>query len=652
VAGDVKDAASQSVLSPPFGALVARIAWWIALVLVCARLGFLLMHQPLAGFANQFDMIRSTDCLSLAPVGTHVPGSATMDAPIPRYRRHETDESGCLPSTEVGISTLALVADVVGDAMGIGSKDSLPLRMVAAVKVILLLLALAWVDRGMRLHAGMRTLHAWIAALVLVDPFNSLYFAGFYTEFAALLTAYLAVMLPLLWFLRARPPSSFYILIWGLVLGALAFSRFQHAVLPLFILVWLLWLAYRQGWRLLRLTLWPCAVLVAVLAVQLNLQSTRTAIGDANRWDSFFGAALPAAESPVDFVESLHLPTRCAQLVHSTWYLRRGRDAKAECPEAFSLSRVRWFTELAMHPQSLGEFVGRGVMLSGQWRPSYLGELAGQSYGRLPPGIFGLGASVADLVSRLPFVALCLFWASPILLAVLLVLRRFARNRARPRSDEITHAQERAVSLWLWPMLAMIVGLSWAASLVGDGYSELARHLHLAANASVVAALLLLVELLRALVRARSVRAIWSGEAAILVLGVVIAIFINHLLHGYMRLGFGVLDLPADESGHGQIALSGWAMDPRGVQAIDVVTDDGLRKALSLAPHLALPGIFGSGVGATGVSFSGEITVRKTASVAIRIEVTPFVGARTVIDRRWYRRVPPHAEWPYTEARP
>ncbi|MCB1613940.1 MAG: hypothetical protein KDI60_19605, partial [Xanthomonadales bacterium] len=56
---------------------IQRLLWWLALLLLCARLGFVLTHQPLAGFANQFDMLRNTGCLGLQPLVDAAPGAAT-----------------------------------------------------------------------------------------------------------------------------------------------------------------------------------------------------------------------------------------------------------------------------------------------------------------------------------------------------------------------------------------------------------------------------------------------------------------------------------------------------------------------------------------------------------------------------------------------
>ena len=609
---------------------IQRLLWWLALLLLCARLGFVLTHQPLAGFANQFDMLRNTGCLGLQPLVDAAPGAATPQAPVSRYQTGMPRDPSCLYGTEVLIGGVALGLDRAGDALGLGEPDSMPLRLVGWTKALLLLLALAVVDRSLRRWPSLRLIHAWVAALILVDPFNSLYLAGFYTEFAALLSAYLALMLPLPWLLAARAPSVSAMLTWGLVLAALALSRFQHAAIPLILLAWLAVLGRGQQWPVRRLVALPLLVLIPALALQLNLQGRYQTIADANCWNSFFGAALPAAADPAEFVTRLQLPPACAELVHSTWYLQRGRDARVECPQAFRLSRLAWALQLAAEPAALARLVGRGVALSGQWRPSYLGEVAGAEFQRMPAGPLALGASLADGIAELPFAPLLLFWTAPALLLLLLL-----KPRATPVPPErnAENQDRRLAALWLWPLLLLIVLLGWASSLVGDGYSELARHLHLAANAALVALALVVVSLYTR---------IWRDGAAALpgLLLLALAFGLPWLALqswvGAQALAFGVLEQPANESVAAVNQWRGWAMDPRGIERVDVVHADGSRQALALFPRTELSGIFGAGIGSHGSGFRGPIDPARAAG-EVRIEVVPKRGASTVIDRRWLR---------------
>ncbi len=612
---------------------IHRWLWLAALLCLCLRLGYVLTHEPLAGFANQFDMLRTTACLGLAPAADVVPGVATPAAPIERYDTGVARDPSCLIGTEVVLAGAARVLDWSGDALGLGDPASMPLRLLAWTKALLLLLAVGGIDWRLRAHRGARVVHAVLAAVVLVDPFNTLYLAGFYTEFAALLSAWLALALPLTWILDGRAPGHRGAIGWGLILAAFALSRFQHALIPLLLLLWLLLLAWRARWAAGPLLLWPALALLPALALQGSVQGQYQTIADANRWNSFFGAAMPAAGDAERFTRELDLPQRCAELVHTTWYLQRGRDARAECPQAFALSRVRWLAQLASEPAAIARLVGRGVSLSGQWRPGYLGEVAGGQFERLPVGRAGLGASLADAVARLPFAWLLAFWAAPLLLLAGLAGADPRERLARAGSLRLDRASApggRLAALWLWPLLVLIVGLGWGASLVGDGYSELARHLHLAANATLVALALGLLALVRALLSGR-----WRGRALVWLALAAALLALGGYYTQRQSLGFGVLEIPAGESAAGSMQLSGWALDPRGIRAVEAVWADGTRQPLALSARPELAAIFGAAAPATG--FAGRVEVPAAGKTQLRIEVVPISGSPTVIDRRWLR---------------
>lgn len=618
---------------PDRSAPAQRLLWLLAVVLLLARLGFVIAHEPLAGFANQFDMLRTTGCLGLVPDIDAPAGAATPAAPVEAYRVGAPRDPSCLLGTEVALAGLARAVDFTGDALGLGDPQTMPLRLLGCVHALLLLLALIFIDRRLRAHPGARLAHAWLAALILVDPFNTLYLSSFYTEFAALLSAWLALALPLAWLLDGRGPRNRELLLWGLFLAALALSRFQHAAIPLVVLAWLLARARALGWSLPRLALAPLLLLLPALALQFAAQKQYQTIADANRWNSFFGAALPAAADPLAFVRALDLPDACAELVHTTWYLQRGRDARGECPQAFELSRVRWLAKLAREPAALARLVGRGLSLSGQWRPGYLGELAGGQFQRMPPGPLWLGGSISDGIARLPYNALLAFWAAPLLLLAGLTARRrsaTATRLGRATAGDPAHSGAHRAALWLWPLLLLIVALGWGASLVGDGYSELARHLHLAANAGLVALGLGLLALAQALFGGAP--RVTSGARWRLALGAGLLLAAAAFIRG-QSLAYGVLDAPAGEGMTGTIELSGWALDPRGIQSVDAVWAGGQRQALALQARPDLVAIFGAAAPAVG--FTGVVDAAEQSEGLLQIEVVPISGPPTVIDRRW-----------------
>lgn len=583
------------------------------LLLGLLRLAHVVLHDPLAGFANQFDMLRITGCLGLAPDLAVAEGQATPAAPVAVYRSDAPFNSSCLPGSELLFAGLAVGIDRLADAIGLGTPGEFPLRLHALLKAALIVLAWLWLQRGLRRAPKLAIAHAATVALLLLDPFNTLYLAGFYTESSALIGAWLALVLPLTWLVRGSAPGWADGLAFAMALALLLGSRMQHVLLPLLWLGWLaLWVG-RQRWSRAPVLVPAVILLPLVLLGQILAGAGQPAIRAANTHNALFGAVLPAASDPLAMSRRLGLPEHCAELVHTTWYLRRGRDAEAECPQAFvESSRPQWVMALLAEPDSVARLVGRGIALSGQWRPAYLGELAGSEFARLPAGPLGIGLSVADGVARLPWWGLWWLWTLP---AVLLI-PVFWRSRHGERSETLA---------WLVPPLVIAVVAGWGVSLIGDGYSELARHLHLSANAGLLACGLLA----SALLRQRRV----VGTA--ILLGVVLMGLIGVWV-SRSAIAYGVADEPHDETSLAAgTVISGWALDPRGISAVRAKTDDGRSVDLELTPYPVLVGVFGAGVGGKGMRFAGVMLPGEAQGFELIVE--PHHGEPTVIDRRFVR---------------
>lgn len=603
-------------MSTPSPAWTPARRWLLGLLMLVGvlRLAHVALHDPLAGFANQFDMLRITGCLGLVPDLPIAEGAATPAAPVSRYRSEVPYNAACLPGSELLFAGLALGIDRLADALGAGDPGQFPLRLHGGLKAVLILLVWFALQWALRLAPGLAIGHAAAVALLLLDPFNTLYLAGFYTESSALIGAWLALALPLVWIARGRAPG------WGggvalaLALAALLGSRMQHVLLPILWLAWLGVCAWRWRWPGGPLLVPAVLLLPLVLIGQLVVGAQQPSIRAANTQNALFGAVLPAASDPAAMNARLGLPPVCAELVHTTWFMRRGRDAQAECPEAFGVSsRPQWVWALLADPGAVARLVGRGIALSGQWRPAYLGELAGREYARLPAGPLGLGLSLADAVARLPWWGLWGLWTLPALLLVPALVRGTGEAADRPL-------------VWLAPPLVASVVLGWGVSLIGDGYSELARHLHLSANAALLACGLLTVTLLRR--KARRVGLMWlCGLGLIAAAGTWVA---------RSGIAYGFLETPADDARLQQgMSLRGWALDTRGIRAVTAVMADGRRIDLVLSPFPLLSGYFGTGVGGTAVRFEGEWPAAPPQDVAIVVE--PAHGATTVIDRRFVR---------------
>ena len=535
-----------------------RAARWLAVALLLAALlrGLLLVaHAPLAGYANQYDMARSSACVGLWP--DLPPGQRaadTPDAPRTDYRYGLDRGDACYPSTAVAVLALALVLDRATEALQGRSARDFDLRQLGA----LYLLAAAGIafatHRRLRGHAGWQAGHAVVVLLVLADPFNTLLYNTLYTEAPALLALYGGLALLLHLALGGRASRGF-VLLSLLALLALGFSRVQHLLQPLALALPMALLLLRRDARARRVAVLLLSVATALPVLQLAHQQASPGIAAANRSNAVLGALLPASDDPLRMAGRLGLAPGCADLEHLTWYLRRGRDAAAECPGLAAVSLPRMAMALLAEPKAAAVLAGRGLAQATAWRLPYLGEQAGLAFGRLPH------PSLADLLASRGFPLHALFWIAP---ALLLLARGPAllRGTAGPRAL----------------LLAACVGVSgvcWLSALLGDGYSELTRHLHLAQNAQLLAWALLLGGLLQAARRG-------DARAAVPPLAAAVAALLLGLAWLRLPLAEGVLEV--ERTADGTLRAHGWALDPSGVHGVALRMDG---RRIPLAPRPA-----------------------------------------------------------------
>lgn len=602
---------------------IVLVLGWLLLAIAVMRIGAVALHDPVAGYANQYDMVRSSACLGVWPdVPVDERALASLEAPIENWTRGERIAASCYPSTDVA---LGAVAFGLGDLLGFDDGGRFDLRVLGGFKALLLGVLLIVVQHRYRTHPGAALVHGALAAMVLADPANTLYLNTLYTESGALAGAWLAVAaIAGVALDRARVGGWGALFLLGLVL--LAGSRVQHLLLPigLVLLWWLLPIARDRSGRLVGTAAVPIALLGIALA--WHNQGRFDAIEQANRWNSFFGAIAPASADPARLLARLDLPiASCEPLVHSTWYLRRGRDAMVECPAAFALGHLAIAGALLREPATLVTVFARGAARATTFRLPYLGELAGADRGRLGPGPLGLTASVGDPLERAPFPAVVVLIAAPLLLGVGAGVRLIR--------GAFTGAERRAGAVAVDAALAALAGMTattWASSVLGDGFSELARHLHLAHNTTFAAWLIVPVLLATREPRARVADAL-----------VLLAVALIALASRPLPTATGVLDNPAgDRVATSQVAISGWVLAPGGITTIEAAIEGRAPLALTVMPAPEVARMFPVNRGGAAFSFHGEIALvpsrdltRGPAALAIRVRAPD--GSVSVIDRRW-----------------
>ena len=627
-------------MMPERSRLVALVT--VALIVAGAwRLYAIVGATPMLGYANQFDMARTSACVGLWP---DLPAPARFEAhpqaPLSHYVRRDDPSDECYLSSELAFVAPAVMATPIGKPVD--------LRRVGVLKATMLFLLALIFTALLRDRPGWSLLHAMLFAIVICDPLNALWLNTLYTEFAALFFLYSSVVLLVIIGARedpADPPERWLVMVFALSLAGIGLSRQQHLLLPLLlalpVLVSLWGPARRNALTLL-------AVTVLIAAAQAGVIERNPKIAAANSANVVLGAILPASLEPALTAQRLGLPERCLQAQGASWYVTMGESLHKTCPEALAVSRARQARLLFTEPLTLLRAGLRALPQLQDWRLGAMGVVEGRVYAGAEAvrAIGGVGAfSVAPAVTAMPpVVFLFALTASLVLLVVSAIVALVAQ------------ALERRAPLAL--ALYALTATAWyaiATAIGGDGYVEVARHAQLAAASFYAATVLLAVTLIAPLAAplwvlvGGSARAL--GRAALAALGyAVLALGIAATLQPLLRaamattpLAIGVVDLPLRNVVTADVAeLSGWALDPLGVVAVEVVTGSGEVFAATL--DLPYAGARGESLdlyypGYPNPARAGFVArlparVLDSGTVELRTLVVNATGTRTEIDRR------------------
>ncbi len=610
------------------------VAGTLALLLIALgawRVAAIVGAQPLLGYGNQFDMGRTSACIGLWP---DLPEPARYEAhpqaPIRHYVRGETRPAECYFSSELGFVALAAA---------IALRDQpLDLSLVGAIKSVALIALALYLHALLRRQPAWALAHAAVFALVICDPMNTLWLNTLYTEFAALLGAYAAIVLMIVLVAReplSSPPPRATLGAFAISLLFLGLSRQQHLLLPAVLalpaIVSLLPRAKRAAIAL--------AVLVCTIAlIQAAAIGRNTTIAAANNADVVLGAIMPASRDAAKTGELLGLPPRCLQSTGASWYETMGESLQATCPEALAMPRSNLVRLLLREPETIVRALVRGLPQLQDWRLGYLGAVEGREFAEIETvrNVAGpAAASIAPIVTALSpstfAFALCAA------LGALLLSSLAALKRRTP------------FALALYGLTA-IVWYAITTSILGDGYVEIPRHAQLVAPAlfaAVVIATLTAAARLIAIARSADRSATsWGREIAWSAATMVVAALVYTALRAVtaeMPMSNGVVDRPKrNVVTVGVIEFAGWALDPEGVIRVELVSssgavypaDYGLPYAGGRGESLAL--YFPSYPDAARGGFLAHLPASELASgaVDVRTVVVNSAGVRTDIDRR------------------
>jgi hypothetical protein len=607
---------------------------WVGMILILlglARAALVVMQDPMAGYANQYDMHRTSACIGFFPAAEAAATVATPEAPISRYALTSRTD-GCYQSAEVGI---AAVAVAIASATG-ADPGRISLKYVGYVKLAVLFvtaLLLAWL---LREHPAASATHGLVVLLILADPVVTLWMNTLYTEFATIWSLYAVMGAACVLALYDR----FSILGWLLLLAGLivlAVAREQFALLgPAMVVAAWPWLWHNSR----HLTV--AAIVVSLVAAFAGLFALPRPIPvtKANRADTYLHLLIPASSSPERGLATLGLPDTCAPLVGATWYRQRGESIDKSCPQVYALSSFAFLRMASDEPRALARAAARALPSTQGIAPVYLGTLEGQRNKTIDEMPWWGFSPLRVLDAALPLtlyaaLTLAMFLLAPAGLVTLLVMRRYRGEPLAPL------------------LLAMLLGgtalYSFLTAILGDGMNEAARH-YLPGTLAMYAALLMAIAGIGMLLMRwketprEAVLEIAAGATVIALAAFGVAMAMH-----WMRAqpgGIGVLDLPVGRyvptSG---FSLRGWALDPSGVEAVNVRVGSIEKAARFGEPSpesglLRVRSLFAGYRDAKTAGFALDLTADDLAKagapnpLTLKVLVQGRNGAVTEIDRR------------------
>jgi len=604
---------------------------WLGLLLVVlgiARAALLVAHEPLVGYGNQYDMVRTSACTGLFPaIDAPARYEAHQGSPVALYRAEAPRPDLCYRSTEVAIDEA--VAGIA--AVAKPSADGLPLKWIGYAKLAILAitaLALAW---SLHRNPTAALIHGAVFAFVVCDPLVTLWFNTLYTEFGALWGIYAVIGACAA--LAVSPRGAYglaVIVLAGLV--ALAFSREQFALLAILLSV----VAFPWLWnRSPHLAVAAFGVALVSSVISFALLPRPPLVASVNRVDTYLGVVVPAATSPLRALSALGLPARCEPAIGITWYLRRGESLEELCPEVTRLGSLA-FTRLARSDSdALVRSVVRVLPATQEMAP-VLGTLAGDRRVMLNELPWWLRSPLHAASWRMPAMVYACLMIAVILALPLVFLSALAW--ARPEHDE-------GAPLLPAMMLSGTLAYTLLTTVFGDGLSEASRHFlpgHLAAFGALIAFV----------IGAPSAMALWwtepraKGFQIAAALAAVVVILLGTIFGiRWARdqpLALGHLDEPpgrAYTAGTG-LLLRGWAIDPFGVDSVTVDLSGVALQAAIGADSFALKQVFPGYPEAAHSNFSLQLSPADLARAGsagpptLRVLVKSRTGAVTEVDRR------------------
>lgn len=596
----------------------------LLVILAITRIGAFVLHDPLLGFANQYDMIRTGACVGLYPdLPPDKRDAATPEAPLERYRLAERNPAECRWGTE---AVLAGVVALKHRLFGVSGESFPALRELGLLKAGLLAAAMLALAIALWPSPAASLLHGLTAAAVIADPVTTLWLQTLYTEFPVLLGTYLVTGALVAALLREALPR------WLAILAAIGTVLAAGAKLQFFALPFaLLFVAAPRLWASSRRALGILAAIAVAAGAWQPLSPRSDVDRHANRANAYLGTILPASTNMPTTLNSLDLPDKCADVAGATWNAPRGEDLGAACPEALALPAGAFVKLTGEDAQTLARAAVRVIPSTANPLLGHLGVAARESWGTLANEPLWLRSALGWIGANLPaqwYLGLTLFAIASLVPAAALwgaTLVRGANADAHPFGAYLL-------------MLETIALYALVTTVYGEGLSQSARHDLPGVVAFAALALAAIVGLI--FFTSISIGLRVGMGIALLSAAALALVATQWALRQPLALGEvaepATLQVPRDN-----LVLKGWAVDPGGVSAIrfQAGSYSGWIGAERMLPSWKTARIHPSYPGSNRAWFEFPVPPEWLAQpeVRLRVEVENKSGVVTEIDRRRIR---------------
>ncbi|MBI4672030.1 MAG: hypothetical protein HY741_10250 [Chloroflexi bacterium] len=457
----------------------------IALILLlfawgCFRVFAVTAQTPLVGYANTGDFFRILACYGLradTPLETTDP--RVHGEPFSHYvfAGSPIKDACYLTSQTILIDAARVVNHLFAARDAPRSFDLHALGMVSAIALCGIVAALLLLYARVSLSAALGL--AVVFALVLSDPFITLYANTFLTEFAAVLFLIASVVLAA-YILITRDWSSQILFALALSLFLLGAARLQNLALPFVLVLWLILVGIVQWHLTARWKIVSGIVVVLVASVlALEIQTAQNArpgymraVQMVTSADAYFGALLPAMNDPLDGLHLLGLPEKCAPYIGKTWY--QMQPALDDCAVAARELPFTAFLQLGVRDPWIFARLALPVLDDTRvWIIPKLGQVAGGDFATVEIAFPSLTWSISSFIHALSLPMYRALAAWLVLSAgVSAIVLAYAIFKATPRPFI-----ELALAQWLFTAVYLYVVVT---AVLGDGYFDLHKHTFLA----------------------------------------------------------------------------------------------------------------------------------------------------------------------------